>query len=75
MWRYKTKAGTFYIKKMGNLFHVMFEEQDIGGYGEPEHAAEDLSCGRTFSLSSGIDPEKLMIPEDLSAWDFIPEDR
>ena len=75
MWKYGTKAGTFYIKRIGNLFHAMFEEEDLGGYGEPEHAAEDLSRGRTFSSSCGIDPEKLEIPEDLSDWEFIPVDR
>lgn len=70
MWHYETKAGTFYIVEKHQGFHVFFEDEDLGCYASPHQALDDLVGGHTYSPSSGVDPEKLNIPDDLSFWSF-----
>lgn len=70
MYYYKTKIGTFYITQDAEgWYHPEFEGEKLGRYFTPAQAAEDLSGGHTYSLSSGIDPAELDIPSDLSEWD------
>ena len=68
MWEYKTDAGTFYIVERLGRFHIMFEDQDLGGYDLPEQAADHLTSGHTFSPTCGLDPAALGVPEDISGW-------
>jgi len=63
-----TRIGPFYIAKSNGLFHVIHEDESLGGYPRPEYAAEDVAGGHTFSIAGGVDTATLGIPEGLSEW-------
>jgi hypothetical protein len=68
LYSYKTRIGNFYIAEHNGRFHPLFDNESLGSYATPHQAAEDLSGGHTFSISSGVDTGTLGIPSDLSEW-------
>jgi hypothetical protein len=71
MYIYRTKAGVFSIVQKKGRWHIIYQDEDLGNYINPQQAADDLSGGHTFSPSNGIDPATLGIPEDIGEWEFI----
>lgn len=72
MYSYPTKIGMFYITQLNGRWQAMYEDENLGSYYSPQHAADDLAGGHTFSLSNGADTSKLGIPEDISEWSYKP---
>jgi len=67
IYSYQTRLGPFYIAYDGRDFFAMYEDENLGCYGRPEQAAEDLAGGATYWPSIG-NTVLLGIPEDLSEW-------
>ena len=65
---YPSQIGTVQIKKVNAYWRVLVGEEDLGAYGSPEMALDDIIGGHTFSHSSGIDTSTLDLPTDLSEW-------
>ena len=72
MFIYRTRAGVFSIVNRAERWHVMFDNDSLGGYASPQQAAEDLAGGHTTWPSNGIDPSTLGIPADLGEWERLP---
>jgi hypothetical protein len=68
LFHYQTQHGRAEIRAEDGRFPVYFEGYDLGSYPSPQHAAQDLSTGSTFSHPSGIDLSELGIPADLQQW-------
>lgn len=71
LYQYKTRVGTFYIAEHNGFFHPVYKEESLGSYSTAQQAVEDLAGGHAFSLSSGIDPSELGIPDDVSEWQSV----
>lgn len=65
---YRTRRGTFRIVRQDNEWELMFHNEELGTYDEPEDAAQELAAGQSAWPSFG-DPSSLGIPDDLSFWD------
>ena len=52
---YRTSAGIFLITEQLGRWHIIFEDESLGGYVTPRQAADDLAGGYTFSPGPGID--------------------
>ena len=72
LYRYNTSAGPFYIAEHNGRFHPVFDDQSLGSYATAQLAAEDLANGHTFSISGGLDPSDLGIPDQLEDWEKMP---
>jgi len=68
-WRYKTSAGTFYIRPLGDRYNLLFQDDFLESYWSPAQAAWNLAGGHTTSRR--FDTSRLGIPSDLSAWEFV----
>lgn len=69
MYHYKTVVGTFLIAQRAGQWHVLFNDESLGGYTTPHQAADDVAGGHTFSAGPGIDTAKLGIPADIEEWE------
>jgi hypothetical protein len=69
---WNTSIGPFYIAEREGRYHVVFEDDSLGGYATPAQAAGDVAGGHTFGIRPGIDTATLGIPEDLAEWRRIP---
>ncbi len=68
---FRTRAGTFRIKREGDRWRPYFEEEKLmGTYLSPQHAVDDLAIGATDWPSCG-DPSELGISDDISDWSHI----
>ncbi len=65
---FQTTAGLAEIRFVNGRYDVYFEDEGLGSYHSPQHAAEDISRGSTFSHSSGVDLSGLNIPADPLDW-------
>lgn len=70
-WQFETPRGTFRIVPQDGSFHPFFEDEDLGAYHTVDAALDDLVGGHTFFPSSGIDPSKCGLPDEISEWTFI----
>lgn len=70
-WRWPTKAGSFYVKRLTDGWHALFEDEDLGPYETAQSAAEDLANGHTTWPSCG-DPSTFGLPTEISEWQFVP---
>ena len=70
---WKTRIGTFYIAKINDHFHPVFDNEALGAYATPQMAAEDLAGGHTFFPSCGVDPSTLGIPDQILEWNRMPD--
>lgn len=68
-WTFESRAGVFAIRMVEGRFRVYCGDENLGSYANPQAALEDLVRGHTWSPSSGVDPSKLGIPDDLSEWE------
>jgi len=67
-----TRVGAFYIAQSDDgRFHPIYNEESLGSYATAQQAAEDLAGGHTFSISSGVDPADLGIPDEISDWNHL----
>lgn len=65
-----TPAGTIkLIPQEGGRYAVMFQGENLGSYHSAAAAADDVSCGATFTPSDGTDLGELGTPSDLNEWD------
>lgn len=65
----QTRAGPFFLgQSHDGRFHPMYNGESLGSYAHLDHAVDDLSGGHTFWPSSGIDPGRLGIPDDVDEW-------
>ena len=71
LYRYNTSVGPFYIAEHNGRFHPIFREESLGSYATAQQAAEALAGGHTFSISDGIDPSDLGVPDQLEDWEKI----
>ena len=74
-YRYKSKAGTFYIYPTRDGWTPYFEDEDLGGCGAPQTVLDDLAGGHSFFHSSGIDPSTCGLPEEIEDWERVPLQR
>lgn len=74
VYKYVTTKGiaSIWRNPSNGRFHVLFDEEDLGNYINPNQAADDIAGGHTFSPSSGLDTSALGIPYDLAEWDRLP---
>lgn len=68
MYFFRTKVGVFSIVWYIDRWHVMFQDESLGGYPTPMSAADDLAGGHCFSTTGNIDTSRLGIPSDISEW-------
>lgn len=70
MFYFQTRKGVAVIafSPANQRYHAVFDDEDLGNYGHPQQAVDDLCGGHTYSHSSGIDTAMLGIPEDLGDW-------
>lgn len=68
---FPTQAGHFAIISQDELWHAMYEDEDLGGFSTPQQALENLIEGRTPPPSCG-DPSQFGLSEDLTKWSFFP---
>ena len=73
LYRFETRIGTFYIAYCpgGERYHAIYENELLGAYDHPQHAAQDLADGHTDSISAGVDTAELGIPDDLGDWERL----
>lgn len=71
MWSRKTRVGTFFIMKKGDRYHVIFDNESLGGYTTPQEAAWSIAGGHAFSCAGGVDTSTLGIPEDVREWTIV----
>lgn len=65
-----TPAGTIkLIPHEGGRYAVMYQGENLGSYHSAAAAADDVSCGATFTPSNGTDLGKFDIPYDLGEWE------
>ena len=68
-WPTRVGKAMILLNPRSGRFHVFLGDEDLGNYISPQHAADDISGGYTFSHSSGVDTATLGIPEDVSEWE------
>lgn len=68
---YRTKVGVFSIVQRNGRWHAVFDNDSLGSYISPMHAADDLAGGHTFTPSNGVDTSTLGIPEDIGEWERV----
>lgn len=66
-WHHETTKGIFYIIPDQNKFDIMFDDDCLGTYDNPQLAVDDLVGGHTDWPSFG-DPSTLDIPEEIGEW-------
>lgn len=65
---HKSRSGTFWIRLSSQgRWHVLFEDEDLGSYAQPQQALDDLASGATYWPSCG-NPAALRLPDELAAW-------
>ncbi len=67
-WKFRTRHGQWAIVQRGEKWCPMFEDENLGYYGSPQQALDDLVGGHT-DWPSDIDPSACGLPDDLSDWD------
>lgn len=77
LFKYKTKAGTFYIGQSDDgRFHPIYDDESLGSYEYDWQAASDLAMDATFTVlhyktGEVLDTSELGIPEDIGEWEAI----
>ncbi|EOG7750607.1 hypothetical protein ACLIOB_001185 [Vibrio cholerae] len=75
-WSYRSKYGVVSIVRMRDgLFHIVFDDESLGGYSNPALALDDAVMGCTYTPSNGIDLDRFGLPDDLSEWHYQPPRR
>lgn len=64
---HETPKGTWAIRRIGDRFHVFFEDENLGDYPSPSSALDDLVLGHT-DWPASEDPSEAGLPEELSDW-------
>ena len=70
-WAAKTRYGTFVIIPSGDRFEVQFEGEFLGSYHSLTSALENLLSGHVDWPSTGLDPSKADLPDDIAGWTFV----
>ncbi len=70
-WTYETRAGLAEIIIVPDGCALLFDGQLLGQYISPVLAADELANGTCYRPSAE-DRTKMGIPEDLSAWRYVP---
>ncbi len=71
-YRWRTRIGAFFIVFKRGEWRLFFEDEEFDGpYGSPQRALDDLAGGHSAFPSSGHDPSKLGIPDDIDDWEPI----
>lgn len=64
-----TRKGPVFIgRSQDGRFHVLWNEEDLGGYSSLQAAVSEVAGGHTDWPSSGVDPSTLGISDDPADW-------
>ena len=66
---YESSAGIFFITWNGKYWSIIFDDENLGSYGTPEQALDDLVGGHAFTPSSMVDTSILNIPDEINEWE------
>ena len=61
-----SSRGRIEIVRYSTGWNVIFKGEELGTYSSPDHAADDVGGGHTYSPSDGTDFELLSISRDLA---------
>jgi hypothetical protein len=67
-WKFHTRYGTFFIVPLGGRFEVRFENEVLGSYHSLASALDNLLSGHVDWPSTGLDPSKSDLPDDIADW-------
>ena len=69
-WTVRTRYGAFIIPS-GGRFEVRFEDEVLGSYHSLASALDNLLFGQVDWPSTGLDPSKADLPDDIGQWTFV----
>jgi hypothetical protein len=61
----------FFIIPVGGRFEVRFEDEVLGSYYSLASALDNLLSGQVDWPSTGLDPSKADLPDDIGQWTFV----
>jgi len=67
-WKFQTRYGTFVIVPLGGRIEVRFESEVLGSYHSLAAALDNLLSGHVDWPSSGLDPSKADLSDDIADW-------
>jgi hypothetical protein len=70
-WTARTRYGAFFIIPSGGRFEVRFEDEVLGSYHSLASALDNLLSGQVDWPSTGLDPSKADLPDDIGQWTFV----
>ena len=66
-WTVRTRYGAFFIIPSGGRF----EDEPLGSYHSLASALDNLLSGQVDWPSTGLDPSKADLPDDIGQWTFV----
>src|SRR3954468_2520001 len=70
-WTVRTRYGAFFIIPSGGRVEVRFEDEPLGSYHSLASALDNLLSGQVDWPSTGLDPSKADLPDDIGQWTFV----
>src|SRR3954454_17345297 len=74
-WTVRTRYGAFFIIPSGGRFEVRFEDEPLGSYHSLASALDNLLSGQVDWPSTGLDPSKADLPDEIGQWTSSGDDR
>jgi hypothetical protein len=70
-WMFETRYGPFFILPRDERFVVRFKDEVLGSYHSLAAALDNLLSGHVDWPSTGLDPSKADLPDDITEWTFV----
>ena len=70
-WMVETRYGPFFILPRDERFVVRFKDEVLGSYHSLAAALDNLLSGHVDWPSTGLDPSKADLPDDIAEWTFV----
>jgi len=70
-WTFETRNGPFFIVPREERFIVRFKDEVLGSYPTLATALDNLLSGHVDWPSTGLDPSKADLPDDIAGWTFV----
>jgi len=70
-WTFETRYGRFFIFPREERFIVRFKDEVLGSYPTLATALDNLLSGHVDWPSTGLDPSKADLPDDIAGWTFV----
>ena len=70
-WTARTRYGAFFIIPVGGRFEVRFEDEVLGSYHSLASALDNLLSGQVDWPSTGLDPSKADLPDEIGQWTCV----